>query len=86
MVVNIEVGDHQMVNLLEARHIPCHLGNAAGVARIIESGVHEHRLAGWRHDQRRPSAFDIHPVDAQAGRLSRHADTRDEQHQGREAQ
>ena len=73
-VIGVVVRDHQIVDAREAGLLHGG-GDAVGVAIVEadEAGVDQHRLAAWRHQQRRLPAFDVDEMDFERfGRLGPH--------------
>ncbi len=68
-MVGVKMGDQEVVELFQPRDLGSDLVDTPGIAVVpAPAGVYEQRLAGRRHDQRRPAALDIDPVDVQRAR------------------
>ena len=63
VVIGVKVGDDEMIDFLQLRHLGRHFVNAARVAFEGIAGIDEDGFAGGSDDQSGTTSFDIDPVD-----------------------
>ena len=65
VVVHIEVGRDEVVDVVQTRRLGHHAMDATGVTITRHAAIHFNGLAGRRDEERAAAALHVHPVDVQ---------------------